>query len=53
MSTTEDPTGIPWEWRTSLSDPCSRDHCKGCRYDRCGHDCHKPEINDQPDDQSR
>lgn len=40
MSKTEDLTYLPREWLTSLSDPCSRGHCAGCRYSRCGHGCH-------------
>lgn len=40
MPNTEDLTYLPSEWLTSLSDPCSRGRCGGCRYNRCGHGCH-------------
>lgn len=40
MSSSENLKDLPSEWLTSLSDPCSRGRCAGCRYSRCGHGCH-------------
>lgn len=46
MKRSENRTVLPREWLTSLSDPCSHGRCAGCRYDRCGHDCHDESIHE-------